>query len=74
MHIRKVKQQNKIKILDFKPSFCNGPIIRTSLSMAMAMAVVRNPANNVPQKVKDIIALYTMFSAIYILHLLDLTS
>jgi cytochrome c oxidase assembly protein Cox11 len=47
-------------------------ILSTSISMAVTMAVVRNLADYVLQKVKNIIALYTMFSAVYIRHLLDL--
>lgn len=73
MHIRKGKKEKR-KLLDFKPSFWNGSIISTSVSVAMTMAIVRNPADYVLQKVKDTIALYTMFSAVYIYHSLDLTS
>jgi hypothetical protein len=40
--------------------------------MAMTMAVVRNLADYILQKVKYIIALYTMFSAVYIWHSLGL--
>jgi hypothetical protein len=47
-------------------------IISTSISMAMTMAVVRNLADYILQKVKNIIALYTMFSAVYIRHFVRL--
>lgn len=68
MYIRKVKKNR-----DFKPSFWNGLIISTtSISMAVTMAVVRNLADYILQKVKDIIALYTMFSAVYSCRWLDL--
>jgi len=39
--------------------------------MAMSVAIVRNPADNVSQKVKDVVALYTMFPEICVHHWLD---
>lgn len=54
----KAKEQSRLSI----PSLCDGSII--SSSIRMTMTIVRYSADNVPQKIKHIIALYTMFSAV----------
>jgi hypothetical protein len=41
------------------------------MSVGMAVAIVRNSVDDVSQKVKDIVALYTMFPEVCIHHWLD---
>ena len=39
-------------------------VICRSIGVSMTMAIIRNFADDFPQKIKYIIALYTMFSAL----------